>query len=87
MEATGFIFFLMVLFSLAVTVIASFAMIDEHDTGVEGFKPLGTFILSMIVGIIAMFIFSSSAWWLFVFGPGVAVVAVNLILGLFRNKI
>ena len=79
MEATGFIFFLIALFSLVVTVIAAFASADFNDKGAEGFKPLGAVILNMIVGLIFMFTLSdATAWWIFVFGPAVCIIAFNV---------
>jgi uncharacterized BrkB/YihY/UPF0761 family membrane protein len=79
MATSGFIFFLMALFSFALIVVISFATIDENDTGAEGFKPLGTFVLNIIVGIVFMVLLSSAtAWWIFVFGPAVCVHAFNL---------
>ena len=79
MEATGFILFLMSLFSLAITLIAAVANTNMNDKGVEGFKPLGNFTLNMIVGIILMFTLSdATAWWIFVFGPAVGVIAFNI---------
>lgn len=80
MEATGFIFFLMALFSLAVTVFAAFASTDFNDKGVEGFKPLGSIILNVIVGLIFMYLLSgTSAWWIFVFGPAIGVAGFNVV--------